>query len=110
MRNTRPFHKAVDIVLKILDPCVPIIDIGPPVKTQVGNDIDRILNFQGQNIYVSDQSIFINIYGPSYQRRKKTNTSNTLTAAQSRTGYFMSFMIKVHPDQADQKYNYSHMT
>ena len=51
--------------------CACFVDIVSPVKTQVGNDIDRILNFQGQNIYVSDQSIFINIYGPSYQRRKK---------------------------------------
>ena len=36
--------------------------------------------------------------------------NDQLTADQRRSGSFMSFIITVHPDQADTKYKYSSIT
>ena len=44
--------------------CNHYVDMGDPAKTQVENGLYKILNFQGQNIDVSDKFVLINKYGP----------------------------------------------
>ena len=37
--------------------CALFVNMGSPVKNQVGNGISKLLDFRGQTIYVSDQSV-----------------------------------------------------
>ena len=39
--------------------CACFVDMGARVKIQVKNGLDKLFNFWGQKIYVSDQYIFI---------------------------------------------------
>ena len=85
--------------------------MGSPVKTHVENGLSKLFDFRGQTIDVSDQSIFIlKDLGLHDEEGKKTNIRDPLTAAQRRSGHFLSFMMTVHPDQADPNCNYSCMT
>ena len=34
------------------------VDMGPPVKTQVGNGLSKLFNFQVKTINMSDQAVF----------------------------------------------------
>ena len=82
-----------------------------PVKTQVENGISKLFDFRGQTIDVSDQAIFI-LKDPGLHddEGNKTNVRYPLKEGHRRSGRFLSFMTKVHLDQADPKCNYSCMT
>ena len=91
--------------------CGSFVDIGSPVKAQVENGLTKLFDFQDQTIDVSDQAIFIlNYLGLRDEEVKKTDISDLLTAAQKRSGHFLSFMVTVYPDQDDPKFNYICMT
>ena len=76
------------------------------VKTQVENGLSKNFDFRGQTIDVYDQAIFILKYsGLHDEEGKKTNVSEPPTAAQRRSGRFLSFIMTVHPDQADPNWN-----
>ena len=80
--------------------------MGAPVKTQVENGISKLLDFRGHTIDLSDKAVFIlNDSGIHDEEGKKTNVSNPLTAAEKRSGHFLSFTMTVHPDQADPNCN-----
>ena len=80
--------------------------MGAPVKTQEENGLRKLFNFRVQTIDVPDQAVFIwKDLGIHDEEGKKTNVSNPLTTAQSRCDIFLSFMMKVQPDQDDPDYN-----
>ena len=100
-----------DCATKVGSLCARFVDMGAPVKTQVENGLSKILDFRGQTIAVSDQSVFnLKDSGIHNEEGKKTNISDQLTAYRRRSGRFLSFMMTVHPDQAYTNCNYSHMT
>ena len=39
--------------------CDSFVDMGDPVKIQVGNGISKLFDFRGQTVDLSDQAIFI---------------------------------------------------
>ena len=85
--------------------------MGAPVKTQVENGLNKLFYFRGQTIDVLGQSLFIlNNSGIHDEEGEKKNVRDPLTEAQRRAGCFLSFMMTVHPDQADPNCNYSSMT
>ena len=85
--------------------------MGAPVKTQVENGLCKIFDLRGQTIDVSDQAVFIlKELGIRDEEGKETNVINPLKEGHRRSGRFLSFMTKVHLDQADTKFNYSCMT
>ena len=49
------FHKEGGLFLQRLEPCAPIFDMESPVKTQVGNGLDKLFDFQVKNIDLSDK-------------------------------------------------------
>ena len=56
------------------------VDMGSPVKTQVGNGLSKLFDFRGQTIDVSGQAVFIlTDLGLYYEEGKKTNVSDPLT-------------------------------
>ena len=66
------------------------------------NGLSKIFDFQGQTIDVSDQAIFtLNDLGLHDKEGKKSNASKSLTAAHRMSGSFLSFIMTVHPYQAD---------
>ena len=76
--------------------------MGSPVKKQVENGISKLFDFWDQTIDVSDQSVFnLKDSGIHDEEGKKTNVSNPLTVGQRRSSSFLSFLIMVHPYQAD---------
>ena len=82
--------------------------MGAPVKTQVENELRNLFDFWGQTIDVSDQAIFIlNDSGLYNEEGNKTNVSNPLTESQSRPGCVLSFVMTVHPDQADPNLSFT---
>ena len=84
--------------------------MGVMVKTQMENGLSKLFNFRGQNIDVSDQSVFtLNDSGLRDEEGQETNVSNPITAAQRRSGNFLSLMMKVHPYQADTNCKHSRM-
>ena len=88
-----------------------IVDMGNPAKTQVENGLSKLLDYHGQTIDMSDQAVFTLKYlGLNYEEGKKINTSDPLTVEQRQSCHFVLFMMMVHPDQADTKYNNSCMT
>ena len=91
--------------------CARFIDMGATIKIQVENWLIKLFDFRGQTIDVSDQAFFFILKdsGIHYGEVKKTNTSDSLTAAQRQSGRFLSFMMTVHPDQADPNFNHSRM-
>ena len=96
---------------KVGDMCAWFVDMGPPVETQVENGLSKLFNFRGQNIDVSDQAVFtLNDSGLHGEEGNKINTSNPLTESQGRAVIFLSFMMAVHPYQADSNCKHSHMT
>ena len=67
------------------------------MKTRVENALNNLFNFQVQTTDVSDQAVSTLKYlGLHYEKGKKTNISDPLTETQSISGYFLSFMIKIH--------------
>ena len=99
-----------DFATKVGALCARFVDTAAPVKTQVENGLSKLFNFRCQKIDVSDQSILtLKHLGLHDEERKKTNISDPLTADQRRSGRFLSFMMTVHPDQADPNCNYSRM-
>ena len=75
------------------------------------NGLSKIFYLQGQKIDVSDQAVFTLVNsGLHDEEGRKTNVSNPLTASQRRSGSFLSFMMTVHPDQADPNCNHNCMT
>ena len=100
-----------DCATKVGSLCAHFVDTGSLVKTQVENGLSKIFDFWGQTIDVSDQDVFIlKDSGLHYEEGKKINVSDLLTAAQRRSGRFLSFMMTVHPYQADPNFDYSCMT
>ena len=76
----------------------------------MGNGLSKLLDFRGQTIDVSDQSVFILKYsGLNDEEGKKNNISDPITAARRRSCSFLSFMMMVHTDQDDPNLNYSRM-
>ena len=73
------------------------------------NGLSNLFDFQGQNIDVSDQAVFALKYPVLRDEEEKINVRNPLTAGQRRSGHFLSFIMRVHPDQADPNCNCSHM-
>ena len=81
------------------------------MKIQVENELNKLFDFQGQTIEVSDQSVFTLKYlGLHEEEGKKINISEPITAAQSQSGHFLSFIMTVHPYQADPTLKNSHTT
>ena len=75
------------------------------------NGLSKIFNFWGHTINTFDQVVFIlKDSGLHDEQGKKINTSKPLTAAQRRSDNFLSFMITVHPYQADTNCKHSRMT
>ena len=65
--------------------CDHFVDMVSLVKNQVENDLDRLFNFWGQNIDVSDQDNLVLLYmGIHDEERNKTNTSDQLTESRRR--------------------------
>ena len=60
----------------------PFFYIGDPVKNQLENGLSKLINFQGQAIYLSDQGVFnLKDLGLHDEEGKKINVSDPLTAA-----------------------------
>ena len=58
-----------DCVTNVVSLCDCFVDMGAPLKTQVGNWLSKILGFQGQNIDVSDQAVFT-LKDPSFHDKE----------------------------------------
>ena len=87
------------------------VDMGAPVKSQVNNGISNIFDFRGQTIDVYDQYVFtLKDLDIHYQEGKKTDVRDLLTVGQRRSSSFLSFIMIVHPDQADTNCKHSCMT
>ena len=96
-----------DCATKVGSMCAYCFDIGPRVKNQVENELSKIFDLQGHIIDTSDQDVFIlKDSGLHDEEGKKIHTSDSLTSAQKRSGSFLSFMMAVHPDQADPNCNH----
>ena len=73
--------------------------------------LSKLFDLRGQTIDVYDQAVLILKYLCINDKKgKKKNVSDPLTADQRRSGRFVSFMMTVHPYQADTNYNHSSMT
>ena len=69
-----------DCATKVGAPRDRFVDMGSPVKTQVGNGLSKLFDFRGQTIDVSGQAVFIlTDLGLYYEEGKKTNVSDPLT-------------------------------
>ena len=80
------------------------------MKTQLENGLSKIFGFQEKTIYISDQSIFtVKDSGLHDEEGNKINISDLLTAAKRQSGFFMLFMMTLHPYQADPKFKHSHV-
>ena len=91
--------------------CAHFVDMGSLVKIQVENGLSNLLDFRGQTINVSDYSSLILKDSDIYDEEgNKTNVNDPFISAQRRAGLFLSFVMTVHPDQADPNINYSRMT
>ena len=100
-----------DCATKVGSLCARFVDIGAPVKNQGGNGLSKILDLWVQTIYVSDQGVFIlKDLGNHDEEGEKKNVSDPITADQRSSGSFLSFVMRVHSDQADPNFNYSCMT
>ena len=65
---------------------------GSPVKTQAQNGLNKLFDFWGHTIAVSDQSVFtLEDLGLHDEKGKKTNVSDPLAADQRRSGRFVVF-------------------
>ena len=85
--------------------------MGAPVKTQVEDGLIQLSNFRDQIIDVSDQAVFIlKDLGPHDEEVKKTNVRNILTVGQGQSGYFLSLILTVCPDQDNPNWKHSCMT
>ena len=84
--------------------------MGSTVKNQVDNRIFKIFTFRGQNIDVSDQTIFTLKYLGLHDEEGKTIIiSDPLTVNQKRSGSFLMFIMTAHLYQADTTFKHSHM-
>ena len=91
--------------------CDRFVYMGSPVKTQVENGMSKLFNFWGHTINTSEQAVFTLNYSVLHDEEvNKINTSDPLTAAQRRSGRFLSFAVTVHPDQADPNCKHIRMT
>ena len=100
-----------DCATKFGSLCDRFVDMGALCKTQVGNGISKLFDFQGQTIDVSGQAVLILKDSVlHYYELNKTNVSYPLTTVQRRSGLYLSFMVTVHPYQSDTNLNYSRMT
>ena len=78
-----------DFSTKVGSLCDCFVDIGDPVKIQVKNGLNKLFNFQGQTIDVSDQAVFtFKDSGLHDEEGKKTKVSDPITSAQRRLGSF----------------------
>ena len=92
-------------------PVWPFFYMVAPMKSQVENGLCKIFEFWGQTIDVSDQAMFTLKYSVFHDEEgKKIDVSNPIIVAQRRSSRFLSFIMMVHPDQADPKCNHSHIT
>ena len=91
--------------------CARFVDMGAPVKIQVKNGFSKLFNFRGHTIDVSYQAVFIlKDSGLRDEEGNKKNVSDPLTASQRRSGRFLSFMMRFHPDQTDPNCKHGRMT
>ena len=68
------------------------------------NGLSKLFGFRGQTIDVPEQVVLTLKYlGLHDELGKKINVSETLIAGQRRSGWFLSFMMMVHPSQYDTK-------
>ena len=78
-----------DCTTKVGSLCACFVDMGSPVKSQLENGLREIFDFWRQTIDMSDQASFILKDSVLHDEEgKKTNVSNPLKAAQSRSGFF----------------------
>ena len=75
------------------------------------NGLSKLFDLRGKTIDTSDQDVFtLKDSGLRDKEGNKINTRDPLTAAQRRSGLFLSLMMTVHLDQTDPNYNHSHTT
>ena len=103
-------REVVDYATKFGSLCARFVDMGAPVKTEVVNGLKNLFGFQGETIDVFDQAVFTLKYlGLHDKEGKKINISDPLTLTQRRSGFFLLFIMMVHPEQADTKFKNIHM-
>ena len=97
-----------DCATKSGDLCNWFVEMGELVKTQVENRLNKIFDFRGQTLDMSDQAVFaLKDSGLRDEEGKKININDLLTETHKRSGCFVSFMITVHQNQVDTKYKHS---
>ena len=70
-----------DCATKFGSLCARFVDTGAPVKIQVGNGLNKLLNLQGQNIDVYYQNFYkLKYLGIHDEEGNKIDKSNPLTA------------------------------
>ena len=85
--------------------------MGSPAKTQVENGLRKLFNFRSQTIDVSDQAVFVLKDSVIHDEEEKKNKCKwPAHNSPEEVRLFFSFMMTVHPDQADTNCNYSRMT
>ena len=100
-----------DCATKVGSLCDHFVDMVAPVKIQVENGLNKLFYLRGQTIDVSYQAVFIlKDSGLRDEEVNKKNVSDPLTASQRRSDRFLSFVMAVHPDQADLNCKHSRIT
>ena len=83
-------------------PARPVCLHGIPGENQLENRMSKTFDFREQTIDMSDQSVStLKGLGLHDEEGKKININKPLTADQKQLGIIVSFMMTVHPDQAD---------
>ena len=104
-QRCRPSQEEEETAPQMLEPFVPIcFEMGASTKNQVENGLSQLSNFRGHTIDVYEQAILTLTYSDLHDEQgKKINIRDPLTEVQRQPGSFLSFMMMVHPDQADRK-------
>ena len=69
-----------DLYTKVVDLHDRFVDMGAPKKTQVENGLNKLFNFWGQIIYVSEKAVFTLKYSDIYDEEgKKINIRDQIT-------------------------------
>ena len=85
--------------------------MGDPVKNQVEIGLSKLFYLRGHTIDTYYQAVFnLKDSGLYDEEGNKINASKPLAASKRQSGYFVSFVMTIHPDQADPNRKHICMT
>ena len=77
--------------------CAHFVDMVTPVKTQVVNGMEKLFDFQGDIIYISDQAFFVWTNMRLYDEEGERKFDQTTYINTEARRMFLSFMVIFHP-------------